>query len=259
MSDRTFKVESPPMKGNDVEAWQESIVALFKKFKLPCPLKTDGVYGVGTRSMTSALVYACGLSPKRELKNGVTPELRVKLRANKLTPAQSKVIGSKPWQTHMAKLKKQWTPVKVHTPVTKIVTDDWGFHPGVHDGEDVVTLPDPPIFAMVKCKIIDVRSAGWWGLGAPTNPKLKAKGDGIIQMEVLEDIGPFKYGMHIGYGHAEKATVKVGQIVNAGTMVGHAGFANAWHIHLMVNDGSTTKGIGTMDPRPFVDYAVKHG
>jgi hypothetical protein len=49
--------------------------------------------------------------------------------------------------------------------------------------------------------------------------------------------------------------VKVGDIVTAGTRLGHAGFANAWHVHFMVNGGGTLRGIGDRDPKPFVDYA----
>ncbi len=65
--------------------------------------------------------------------------------------------------------------------------------------------------------------------------------------------------MHFAYGHAEKATVHVGQTVKAGQKIGHAGFANAWHIHFMVNGGTTVKGIGDRDPLPFVNHARKNG
>ncbi len=85
------------------------------------------------------------------------------------------------------------------------------------------------------------------------------KGDGIVQLEVLESVGPFKKGMHIGYGHCEHARVRVGQVVQAGETIALAGLAVAWHIHLMMNNGSTTKGIGNIDPRKCLDYAVKNG
>jgi murein DD-endopeptidase MepM/ murein hydrolase activator NlpD len=148
----------------------------------------------------------------------------------------------------------------VHSPVSKILQDSWGWHPGIHDGLDVICLPAAPIFAMCKAKVVDVRASGWWGLGAPADPALKAKGDGIIQLEVLEDVGPFKKGMHIGYGHAEGAVVKVGQTVQAGQHLGHAGFANAWHIHLMVNDGRKARAVSaTSGSTSRLDYAVKNG
>lgn len=263
MSNRTFKIDSPHMKGSDVKKWQSDVKTLFKKMAIDCPIKADGDYGISTRSYTAALVHANGMSSGIQMKTGVTPALRSVLRAapNSLTEGQRKRRTSSDRKEYRAKLRRQYANVngpKVHSPTTVIVQDDWGYHPGVHDGLDVITPPDPVIFAMCKAKVIDVRSSGWWGLGAPKDPKLKAKGDGIIQLEVLENVGPFKKGMHIGYGHAEKAQVHTGDHVRAGQAIGHAGFANAWHIHLMVNTGGTTKGIGNLDPRPFLDYARKH-
>ena len=81
-------------------------------------------------------------------------------------------------------------------------------------------------------------------------------GDGIIQIECIVDKGPFKKGMHFGYGHAEKAVVRAGQLVKAGQKLGHAGFANAWHLHFMVNGGDTERGVGDRDPMPFVTFAA---
>lgn len=263
MSDRTYKVGSPLMKGSDIKSWQQELVRLFKKMAIKAPVDADGVYGVSTRSFTAALAHANGLNATKLLANGVTPEVRTLLRGapGTLTAAQRKTRDSKARQEYRAKLRTQYARAggsSVHTPVTVIVQDSWGYHPGVHDGLDVITGPDPVIFAMIRSKVIDVRASGWWGLGAPRDPKVKAKGDGIIQLEVLESIGPFKKGMHLGYGHAEKALVRLGDTVRAGQAIGHAGFANAWHIHLMVNDGHTSKGVGTQDPRPLLDYAVKH-
>lgn len=258
---RTFVLKKPIMHGEDIKAWQLDIRRLFKKMDIVCPIKIDGKYGPSTRSFEASLIYASGMAAKTQLDHGCTPELRVKLRNGKLTAAQLASKKSKARTAYRAKLRKQWAQkvARVHTPVDIIVQDSWGFHPGVHDGVDVITKIDPVIYAMVKCKIIDVRKDGWWGLGAPADPTIKAQGDGIIQYEVLETVGPFKKGMHIGYGHAEKALVKVGQIVEAGTPVGHAGNANAWHIHLMANNNKDTRGIGNLDPMPLINYAVKNG
>lgn len=257
---RTFRLEKPFMHGEDVADWQRRIKSLFKDdFGIDCPIKIDGIYGHGTRDFSAALVHAEGLAAGVQMKNGVTPELRTKLRNHKLSTAQKKKRDSKNRKEYRAKLKRRWSP-NVHAPVGHILQDSWGFHPGVHDGLDVICDPNAWCYAMVKCRIIDVRASGWWGLGAPSDPTVAAKGDGIVQMEVLENVGPFKKGMHIGYGHNEKAIVKVGQIVRAGERVARAGFANAWHIHLMVNDGKQgTRGVGNIDPLPLVNYAVKHG
>lgn len=144
----------------------------------------------------------------------------------------------------------------VAPPLKTILSHSWGFHPPVHDGVDLICEPDAEIFALCDAMVIDVRAGGWWGKAPTGNVAL---GDGIIQLECLTDAGPFKQGMHFGYGHAEKAVVRVGQRVKAGQKLGHAGFANAWHVHFMANDGSTEKGVGDQDPWPFVAYAIARG
>lgn len=260
---RTFKLDPKPMKGNDVKEWQKDVKLLFRSIGIHCPLVVDGVYAQATRSFTAELCEAYGLISKTVMKDGVTPELRIKLRNKDLNKAEETRFKSKARKTYRAKLRERWGTGYsdlVHPPVSKIITDAWGYHPGVHDGEDIVSIEGAAAFAMVKCKIIDVRTSGWWGLGAPNNQRLKARGDGIVQMEVLESTGPFKKGMHIGYGHCEHPRVRVGQVVKAGEVVALVGLANVAHIHLMVNDGKVGKqGIGNIDPRPLVDYAVKHG
>jgi murein DD-endopeptidase MepM/ murein hydrolase activator NlpD len=264
LSDHIFQVKNPHMKGSDVTEWQKDVKKLFAKMKIDCPIKADGDYGVASRSFTAALVHANGMSAHVQMPNGVTPQLRSKLRhaPGSLNPSQRLRRLSPDRIKYRAHLRKRWGSLNfgaVHSPTTVIVEDTWGFHPGVHDGLDVITPPDPVIFAMIKAKVIDVRSEGWWNLGAPKDPALKAKGDGIIQLQILENVGPFKKGYHIGYGHAEKAVVHEGQIVHAGQAIGHAGFANAWHIHLMINDGKeANRGVGTVDPRRCLDYAIKH-
>jgi murein DD-endopeptidase MepM/ murein hydrolase activator NlpD len=257
---RTFKLGHEVMKGDDVKAWQQTLIDEFKHLGITgVPVVPDGVYGAVTRSVTACLLKASGIGPAA-MKDGVTPALRIKLRNRQFTKEEDTRRHATAAKLYRAELKSRWGGGKVHTPATKILADSWGWHPGVHDGLDVIVPPDVPIFAMVKSKVVDVRASGWWGLGAPSNPAVKAKGDGIIQLEVVETVGPFKKGYHVCYGHAEKARVKVGQIVEAGTNIGHAGFANAWHIHLMINDGRQgNRGVGTMDPRPLYNYARKNG
>jgi murein DD-endopeptidase MepM/ murein hydrolase activator NlpD len=157
-----------------------------------------------------------------------------------------------------AQLAKLSPPVAA--PVKPILQHSWGWHPGVHDGVDLITEADDVIYALCDATVIDVRSSGWWGKGArASGGHSVAEGDGIIQLRCDIDAGPFRKGLHFGYGHAEKATVQVGQKVQAGQMIGHAGFANAYHVHFMVNRGGTTKGIGDHDPYVYVDYAVRKG
>lgn len=260
---RTFKLDEKLVKGEDVKEWQKDVQELFKKIGIKCPIAIDGVYAQGTRSFTASLCEAYGLISKTEMKDGVTPELRIKLRNKDLNKAEKQRFDSKTRKDYRAKLRERWAPGwndLVHAPVSKILDDSWGYHPPVHDGVDVISIEGAAAFAMVRCKIIDVRTSGWWGKGAPSNAALKSRGDGIVQMEVLDNNGPFKKGMHIGYGHCEHPHVRVGQVVQPGQVVALVGFANAAHIHLMVNDGTKGKfGVGNVDPRPLINYAVKHG
>jgi murein DD-endopeptidase MepM/ murein hydrolase activator NlpD len=263
---RTFKLPKPNssekiMKGTDVKGWQSDVKKLFKKMGIDCPIKVDGIYGQQSRGFSASLVHASGLSVKTAMKDGVTPELRIKLRNADFTKAQLETRNSKARKEYRAKLRDKWRVKKVHSPLTLITTDDWGFVPGVHDGIDVTGVrPGLPVFAMVKGKVIDVRMGDWWG----NNPSGDtSKGDGIVQIEVLETVGPFKKGDHIGYGHTEQPNntplVKVGQVVQAGDQIGALGLAVTPHIHLMLNDGSTNQGRGTKNPRAILDYSIKHG
>lgn len=249
----TLKIGS---KGDAVELWQQTINSKFAKWDIDYRVKVDGNYGLGTRSAGATLLYALGIE-QVEMRNGVTPDLRVKVRnyQKRLSAAERKRFAQRVvWRR---RLRQKWAKgVKVARPVNKIITSAWGYHRGVHDGIDVQTPPGAPVYAMVKSRVIDVRSGGWWGK-SPSGDT--SKGDGIVQVEVLETVGPFTKGMHIGYGHCEHAVVREGQIVDAGEQLARVGLAVTHHTHLMVNDGGTTKGIGTRDPRPMLDYAMKNG
>lgn len=258
---RTFKLDKPLMHGGDIENWQTEVVDLFGKLKIEnVPITTDGVYGLETRTITATLCEAAGMIPGEVMKKGVTPRLRTRLRKDDLTDAEKKRRHSTKCQMFRARLRKRWAARQVATPVHKILGDSWGWHPGVHDGLDVMCLPDAAIYAMVDAEVIDVRAGGWWGLNPSGDV---SKGDGIVQIRVLKSIGPFKKGMHIGYGHLEQPKdqplVKVGQVIGAGHVVGIVGLAVTPHIHLMANDGRFgNQGRGSQDPRPLLNYAVKN-
>jgi murein DD-endopeptidase MepM/ murein hydrolase activator NlpD len=54
--------------------------------------------------------------------------------------------------------------------------------------------------------------------------------------------------------------VNRGDRVAAGAVIGKSGFANAWHVHFMVNGGirrsdGTASGVGDRDPMPYVRLA----
>ena len=262
MSERVFNVTKPLMQGEDVKNWQKDMLQAFNKVGIKfVPLNVDGVYGPTTRSLTAVLCKCYGMREGTVMRGGVTRALRLRIRDRRLTATEEKRFASDDYKHYRGVIRHKWAAfqmahLSVHTPLTKILADSWGYHPGVHDGLDLICPPNAILFAMIRSKVIDVRSGGWWGKAPSGNVAL---GDGIVQLEVLESIGPFKKGMHIGYGHAEKAVVKVGQIVQAGEPLARAGLAVAWHVHLMVNTGGTKKGIGNLDPRKFYEYAVKNG
>lgn len=251
---RTFKVEKPHMRGDDVTLFQRDLKARFKKLGWDYPLKVDGDYGVATRSAAATVVRALGIAHSA-MKDGVTPELRSKIRNHDLTPAEKKRRDSPKVKAWRAEMKKRYSPARVAAPVSTVIADSWGWTPPVHDGLDIICPPRAPIFAMVKSRVIRTDADGWWGKAPSGNVKL---GDGIIVLEVLENVGPFKKGMHVCYGHAEESVVTLGSVVEAGEMIGRAGLAVAWHIHLMINDDPGNRGVGDRDPRPFYDYARKH-
>lgn len=257
MSQRTLKVQNPSMDGKDSDLWRQTLHEIAGEWGATPPIATTGPYVTSVRAVTASILYGLGIA-QDALKHGVTPELRIKVRNKRLTAKErARYIARAGWRKRLA---KRWADPKVSPPLARVLADSWGYHPGVHDGIDLICAADAPIYAMVKSRVVRADTGGWWGLGAPSDASLRAKGDGIIVLEVLENVGPFKAGQRIGYGHAEKPIVKVGQIVQAGQQIGRAGFANAWHVHLVVNDGDQgARGVGRRDPRPLYDYARKHG
>lgn len=256
MSTRALKIKNPPMRGSDVKLWQQQILDIGKSWNVHFPLKVDGNYGMATRSFGKMVLYGRGYTYE-DMEKGITPMLRSQMRHPERRSAAVKArANSAERKKFRDNLREKFEGDEdVAAPISRILTMAWGWHPPVHDGIDLICGPNAPIYAICDAKVIDVRSGGWWGKAPSGNTAL---GDGIIQLECTNSVGPFRKGMHIGYGHAEKAEVKEGDKVEAGTLIGRAGLAVAWHIHLMVNKGGTEKGIGTMDPRPFVDYALKH-
>lgn len=150
-------------------------------------------------------------------------------------------------------------PVR-HTDMAKN-TNGWT-GPDGHDGIDLLTPASEPLLAMCRSKVVRVSASGWWGNNPQPSPGHPiSDGDGIIILESLVDAGPIKRGLHFCYGHAEHATVKVGATVEAGEVIGNAGFARAWHVHFMVNNDPPVnglyRGVGDRDPMPYLDFAAR--
>lgn len=254
---RTFRLISPHMRGDDIKSWQQILNKQFDNWGVNFHVQVDGDYGVETRDASATVLHGLGIKVI-EMKDGITPELRIKVRDKKLSPTErARRVSRRVWRQ---RLRAKYAARGVAAPIAKILSSSWGFHRGVHDGVDLICMEDAPIFALCDAEVIDVRASGWWGLGAAASPGHPiSDGDGIIQLKCLTDVGPFRKGMHFGYGHAERAIVKVGQKVKAGQRIGNAGFARAAHVHFMANSGGTTRGVGDRDPMPYVSYAIKHG
>lgn len=256
---RTFKIGAKPMEGDDVKEWQKLILEIGESWNVHFPLKADGVYGMATRSFGKMVLFGRGFTHE-QLDSGISPWLRTRMRNPVMRDQSTKERANQPARQEFRdglrdKYKRRVTK-DVAAPIGKIITMTWGFHPGVHDGIDLICGKKAPIYALCDARVIDVRAGGWWG-NSPSGEIWK--GDGIIQIECITDDGPFKKGMHFGYGHAEGADVKVGEKVEAGDKLGEAGLAVAWHVHLMANRGEFgLKGKGSIDPRPFIDFAIRN-
>lgn len=250
---RALKVTSDPMKGEDVKALQDAVNDRARARGMRT-VEADGIMGPDTLKAAAAVGWRLGAMDSTLRKPLTTLGLQRVIRyPASRTPAQ-----------RVRSLQRRPAPTgRVYYPIApaRLITDAWGYHPGIHDGVDLICPANEPVVAMVKSRVVRVSSSGWWGLGAPSDPDLKAKGDGIIIIQSLENVGPIKDGMNLCYGHAEGATVRVGQTVNAGHVLGHAGLANAWHVHFMINDNPPAagfyRGVGDRDPRPILDYAKK--
>lgn len=258
MSERTFKVGAPHMHGPDIEDWQRTLREHMRAWRWEdVPLKVDGDYGAVTRSFTSLVLKGHGID-QDELAHGVTPELRIKVRNKRLSKEElARKENREQWRVEM---RDHFAVRQVAMPIRRVIVDTHGFGPG-HDGIDIICPAFEPLHAICD-GIIRRASDDWWGLGNPGGA-LGDKGDGIIVLESTTDAGPFKRGLKFGYGHAESPKVEPGDRVKAGQIIGRAGFANAWHAHFMVNDDAPVngfyRGVGDRDPRPFLDFAKKHG
>lgn len=266
MSERTLKVSSPHMTGDDVRGWQRTLLDQMDQWGwkgVHKRLKLDGDYGVTTRTFSSLVLKGLGIA-QEEMARGITPELRIKVRNRNLSVAERRRAA---WRTTWrVAMRRKFAPKKVRSPIrpVNIDQDSWGWHPGIHDGIDLICDSGTPLYAIVKSKVVRADADGWWALGAKPSPGHPVSdGDGIIVLESLVNSGPIKKGMHLCYGHAEHARVKEGDTVDAGDHIGSAGFANAGHVHFMVNDDRPVnglyRGVGDRDPEPIYRYARKRG
>ena len=79
MSNRTFKLASPLMHGEDIRFHQKALNRVFREWNVNHQIDVDGEYGSLTREMTVKVVYGLGIS-RGELEHGITPAVRIKIR-----------------------------------------------------------------------------------------------------------------------------------------------------------------------------------
>ena len=257
MSNGTFAVGGDVESARAVTEWQQWLLDRFDKWNIDYPLKITGRYDVPTRDATATLMRAWGVNSASDaMRHGLTAWWRTKLRNNRRSLAETARFAAR--VTYRRSLRNRYRARTVASPLAKVLADSWGWAPG-HDGLDLICAEDAPLFAMCDGVIVRADPSGWWGKGAKPSPGHPVSdGDGVIVLRCYTNAGPFKPGLNFVYGHAEHATVKAGDKVTAGQVIGRAGYANAPHVHLCVNGRNDTKGIGDRDPRPFYDYARKH-
>lgn len=255
MADRTLKVTDPRMTGDEIRGWQDTLNRQMRTWQIDHRITADGDYGVQTRDLTATVMFGLGLDPAH-MAQGLTPELRIKIRNKDLSVKERALFTARAaWR---AKLRKRYEHAVVASPLSKILSSSWGFHPPVHDGVDLICPPNAAGFAICTGTILRADGGGWWGKGAPS-AAVAARGDGVVVLRCEVDVGPFRKGLRFCYGHAEHPSVKVGDHVGAGELLCRAGLANAWHFHFMVNARDDDRGLGDRDPMPFVNYALRHG
>ena len=263
MAERTFKIDDPPMRGDDVRAWKTTLNRQMKTWRVDLRLPLTDEYDHAARSLTASVCHGLGLaSASSAMKNGVTPELRVKLRNKRLTAAEKKRFDDRAdWRRDFRERHKRR---KVSPPLRRILQSSWGWAPKtgpnagkVHDGVDLTCAnTSEPLLAMCRAEVVRADAGGWWGKSPSGDVSL---GDGIVIIRALEDAGPIKKGMNLCYGHAEHARVRPGDVVEPGEVIALAGLAVIPHTHFMVNKRSDDRGRGELDPMPLVRYAIAHG
>jgi murein DD-endopeptidase MepM/ murein hydrolase activator NlpD len=261
VSERTFKVDSPLMEGDDVRAWQDFLHDAFRtRWGIEYPIEADGFYGVATRAATASFMRAWGVADTGDaLENGLTAGWRSKLRRNDRTLEEETRSQSDEIKAYRRALEDRYERLHVCYPVNNLITDANGYS-AWHDGVDLITAWRGPALAICDGVIRRVSASGWWGnnpVATPGHPI--SDGDGIIVLECTVTAGPFRPGLKFGYGHTEGATVRPGDVVRAGDAIGRVGWARAPHVHFMVNDDAPVdgfyRGVGDRDPSPYLRFA----
>lgn len=111
MSQRTLRLTSPPMRGDDVELFQEDCNRILKAWRVKHRLAEDGQMGPETARIGNAVCH--GLAIARLARRGFTPDVRSLIRHagtkhDGRTPAQRKVSRTKR-RVYRSALRKRYS------------------------------------------------------------------------------------------------------------------------------------------------------
>ncbi len=102
---RSFRLANPPMRGDDVKAFQRVLNKRFAAWKIDKRIDVDGRYGTETKRAARQAAYGLGITDANEL-GPVTPALRALIRTpSRRTAKQAeRALRRRPW---LRKLRKQ--------------------------------------------------------------------------------------------------------------------------------------------------------
>lgn len=129
---------------------------------------------------------------------------------------------------------------------------EYGLNGVNHTGIDVPMNPGSPMRAAFSGHVVCAGTG--WGTGEDSCGAFNCAGycpDGAAgRIEIMSDDG----NTVLIYGHSSGSSVKPGQRVTAGTVLGTSGGQNSGHVHLeaRVRDASTPSGWRIVDPRTVV-------
>lgn len=108
---RTFALSSPHMEGEDVREFQRLLNHRFAAWKIGRRVVVDGDYGGDTRDAAMQVCVGLGIVAETAMSQGVTPELRIKMRHPRRRTPQEISRSQGPAAKHFrARLRRQFAP-----------------------------------------------------------------------------------------------------------------------------------------------------
>ena len=106
---RTFKLGKPRCTGEDVAAFQRDLEKCFHAIGIEAIVTDDGDYGEATQKAAQRACICLGILHEDAMKDGVTPELRTKIRhPDKRSPKEIARSEGDAAKEFRAKLRKQF-------------------------------------------------------------------------------------------------------------------------------------------------------